>query len=183
MQEPVGSAVEIPALQVVVMGVSGSGKTTIGEVLARRLEVEYADADAFHSAASRAKLHAGKPLSEEDRKPWLRAIGQWLADHEHVGGVVSCSALKRRYRESLRAAAPDLVLLFCDGSQELIAERLAARPHHFMSPSLLGSQFTELERPTADERCITVDVAQPPEVIVQHFIADVVRRATELPEQ
>ncbi len=175
-QEPIGSTAQLPGLQVVVMGVSGSGKTTIGDLLADRLGVQYADADEFHSASNRAKLHAGIPLTDEERGPWLRSIGRWLADHEHDGGVASCSALKRRYRDSLRTAAPDLVLLFCDGSRDLIASRLSSRPHHFMSPELLDSQLADLERPQPDERSIIADVAQPPEATVERFIADVVRR-------
>jgi gluconokinase len=158
------------------MGVSGSGKTTVGELVAKRLGVEYADADDFHSAANRQKLHAGIPLTDQDREPWLRAIGQWLADHKHDGGVVSCSALKRRYRDLLRMRAPNLILLFCDGSKELITERIAARSHHFMSPALLECQFAELERPGADEPCFADDMTAPPDVIVSRFITDVVRR-------
>lgn len=152
------------------MGVSGSGKTTVGALLAERLGVQYADADDFHSDAARAKLAAGIALSDDDRWPWLDAIGTWLAEQVN-GGVASCSALKREYRDRLRRAAPDLVLLFCQGSHELIGERLAARPHHFMPMSLLQSQFDDLEPPGEDEHAITVDVAQPPEVVVGRFLA------------
>jgi gluconokinase len=154
------------------MGVSGTGKTTVGTLLAERLGVEYADADVFHSDAARAKMTAGRPLSDDDRWPWLDAIGAWLAQQVN-GGVASCSALKREYRDRLRRAAPDLVLLFCQGSHELIAERMAARPHHFMPPSLLESQFAALEPPDEDEHAVTVDVAQPPEAIVARFLATV----------
>jgi gluconokinase len=174
-QEPIGSAVELPGLQVVVMGVSGSGKTTVGRLLAERLDVDYADADDFHSESNKAKLHAGIALTDEDREPWLRAIGSWLADRQHTGGVASCSALRRRYRDLLRSLAPDLVLLFCDGNRDLIASRLTSRQHHFMSPELLDSQLASLERPEPDERCITADISQPPDVVVQRFAADVVR--------
>jgi gluconokinase len=165
-----------PAVRVVVMGVSGSGKSTVGELLAERLGVEYADADDFHSATSRAKLQAGVALTDADREPWLRSIGSWLADRGSAGGVVSCSALKRRYRDILRACSPGLVLLYCEGSRELIAERMAARRDHFMPPSLLESQFTDLEQPDDDEDPITVDVALPPAEVVDVAVSAMTRR-------
>lgn len=174
-QEPIESIVELPRLQVLVMGVSGSGKTTVGRLLASRLDVAYADADEFHSDANRAKLHAGIPLTDEDRQPWLKAIGRWLADHQHDGGVASCSALKREYRDQLRSIAPGLFTLFCHGTKELIASRLKSRQHHFMSPELLASQFADLEPPGPDERCVVADVAQPPEAIVEEFVVEVTR--------
>jgi gluconokinase len=153
------------------MGVSGSGKTTVGELLARRLGVEYADADDFHSDECRGKLASGVPLTDSDREPWLRSIANWLREHD--SGVVTCSALKRRYRDVLRQAAPDCVFLYCAGSLQLISERMAHRQHHFMPASLLQSQFDELEPPDADENAVTADIAHPPDVIVDHFIAAV----------
>lgn len=159
------------------MGVSGSGKSTVGELLAARLGVGYADGDDFHSEANLAKLKAGVALDDNDRLPWLTSIGSWLADHEDAGAVVSCSALKQRYRDMLRARSPGLVLLYCEGSRELIAERLTHRTTHFMPASLLGSQFAELEPPGKDEHAVTADVSQPPEVIVEHFVAAVRRWA------
>lgn len=162
------SATDVSRLRVVVMGVSGSGKTTVGELLATRLGVEYADADDFHSAANRAKLTAGIPLTDADREPWLRAIGDWLGEHQ--SGVVTCSALRRHYRDVLRKAAPESVFLYCEGSPELIGERMAHRSHHFMPASLLQSQFDELEPPGSDECAVTADIAQPPEAIVEHFV-------------
>jgi gluconokinase len=159
-------------LRIVVMGVSGSGKTTVGELLAERLGVEYRDADSFHTDAARAKMAAGVSLTDRDREPWLDSIGAWLARQAN-GGVASCSALKREYRDRLRRAVPDLVVLYCEGSHELISKRMAARPHHFMPPSLLASQFADLEPPGEDENAFHADVRQPPEVIVERFLATV----------
>lgn len=161
------------ALRVVVMGVSGSGKSTIGELLARRLRVPYADADDFHSEHNKAKLAGGVALTDDDRVPWLRAVGGWLAEHEESGGVVTCSALRRNYRDLLREASPDFVLLYCRGSRDLIAERLSHRSHHFMSASLLDSQFDELETPSADEWSVAADIAVPPDRVVDSFLATV----------
>ncbi len=159
-------------LRVVVMGVSGSGKTTVGRLLADRLGVEYGDADDFHTPENRAKLQAGTPLTDDDRMPWLTAIGQWLGERASSGAVVSCSALKRRYRDVIRSHAPDIKLLYCEGSIELITDRVANRSGHFMPPSLLESQFAELE-PPADERAFVADIARAPEAIVDDFLATV----------
>lgn len=161
------------ALRVVVMGVSGSGKSTIGELLARRLRVPYADADDFHSERNKDKLAAGVALTDDDRVPWLRAIAGWLAEHEVSGGVVTCSALRSHYRDLLREASPGFVLLYCKGSRDLIAERLSHRSHHFMPASLLDSQFDELEPPSADEWSVAVDIAEPPDRVVDSFLATV----------
>ena len=148
---------------VVVMGVSGSGKTTVGAALADALGLRFVDGDALHPAANVAKMAAGIPLDDADRAPWLDAVGAVLA----AGSVVvACSALKRTYRDRLRAAAPDLELVFLDGSRELLASRMAARPGHFMPASLLDSQLATLEPPTADEHPVTVDVAVPVSEIV-----------------
>lgn len=166
-------------LQVVVMGVSGSGKSTVGELLAHRLEVEFADGDDFHSAANRAKLQAAIPLSDDDRWPWLNTIGQWLAERETTGAVVSCSALKQRYRDVIRSHVPDIDLLYCEGSFELITDRITDRSDHFMPPSLLESQIGELEPPDGDEHAFVADVARAPEEIVDDFIAAVLRRGAE----
>ncbi len=162
-------------LRVVVMGVSGSGKTTVGELLAARLGVEYADGDDFHSDASRAKLAAGTPLEDDDRMPWLDAIGEWLASRKPAGGVVSCSALKRRYRNVLRQHVAEFTLLYCEGSRELIADRVSNRSDHFMPASLLRSQFADLEPPGSDERAVTVDVAGSPEEMVEAFLTELTR--------
>lgn len=157
---------------VVVMGVSGSGKTTVGTALAERLEVPYAEADDFHPQRNVAKMAAGNPLDDEDRRPWLDAIARWLAGHTGTGGVVACSALRRRYRDRLRASAPEVFFVHLDGSRELIAERLRARTGHFMPPSLLDSQFESLEELEPDERGAAVPVSGTPgEVTARAFAA------------
>lgn len=135
---------------VVVMGVSASGKTTVGQLLAQRLGVPYAEADDFHPAANVAKMRAGHPLDDEDRRPWLDEIARWLTDHADGGGVVSCSALKRVYRDRLASAAPHAFFLHLDGSRELIAARITARQGHCMPPGLLETQFADLE-PLGDD--------------------------------
>jgi gluconokinase len=167
-----------PPLRVVVMGVAASGKTTVGELLARELDVEYADADDFHSAANVAKMSAGIPLTDEDRGPWLDAIGAWLAERAATGAVVTCSALRRRYRDAIRSSAGDVWFLFCHGTFALISARIAHRSQHFMPGSLLKSQFATLEPPGPDERAVYEDVASPPERIVADFLEQVSGRAT-----
>jgi gluconokinase len=156
--------------RIVVMGVSGAGKTCIAGALARRLASEYADGDAFHSPENRAKMAAGKPLEDADRWPWLEAIGDYLAQRAAHGAVVSCSALRRRYRDVLRRAAPDLVFVHLDGDPRLIERRLAARRGHFMPPSLLASQISTLEPLQPDERGIAVDIAPTPDEIVDGIV-------------
>jgi gluconokinase len=163
-------------LRVVVMGVSGSGKSTVGELLAHRLGLEFADADEFHNPANVAKMSAGIPLTDEDRWPWLEAIGHWLDGHGTDGAVVTCSALKRAHRDALRAHVGDLWFLHCAGSIELIGRRIAGRAHHFMPASLLQSQFDALEPPGDDERAISEDVSQPPEAMVSDFLERVAQR-------
>lgn len=148
---------------VVVMGVSGSGKSTVGAALADALGLRFVDGDALHSAANVAKMAAGIPLDDADRAPWLDAIGAVLADGPVV---VACSALKRAYRNRLRAAAPGLQLVFLDGSPALLASRMTSRPGHFMPTSLLDSQLATLERPAPDEHALTADIAQPAAEIV-----------------
>jgi gluconokinase len=159
------------APRIVVMGVSGSGKTRIGSALAQRLNVEYADGDAFHSPGNLAKMAAGKPLDDADRWPWLEAIGQYLTRHAGLGAVVSCSALKRSYRDVLRRAAPDLVCVHLAGERDLIARRIAARRGHFMPASLLDSQIASLEPLQPDELGFSVDILPPPEAIVDGIVA------------
>jgi len=150
------------------MGVSGSGKSTVGVALARHLGVPFADADTFHPQANVAKMAAGTPLTDDDRYPWLDAVGRWLADH-HDGGVMSCSALKRSYRDQLRSHTPQVEFLHLTGSPELIARRQADRPGHFMPSSLLESQFDALQPLEPDERGMAVDVGQNVMAIVDTF--------------
>lgn len=151
---------------VVVMGVSGSGKSTVGTALATRLGVPFADADDFHSPENVAKMSAGTALDDADRLPWLRNIGVWLSEHRDGGAVVTCSALKRRYRDALREAAPDIVFLHLDGDRETVRTRVAARTGHFMPESLVDSQFDALEPLGDDERGVVVDFARPVAEIV-----------------
>jgi gluconokinase len=166
------------ASPIVVMGVSGSGKSAVGAALAQRLRVPFADADDFHPPANIAKMTAGQALSDDDRYPWLEAIGQWLAAHED-GGVMSCSALKRKYRDQLRRHCPDVLLLHLSGTPEVIGKRQASRPGHFMPASLLASQFETLEPLEPDERGITIDVDQSIDSIVETYVASTDARETE----
>ncbi|MFF9809727.1 gluconokinase [Streptomyces coeruleorubidus] len=148
---------------VVVMGVSGSGKTTVGRLLAQRLGVPYAEGDDFHPASNVAKMRAGHPLDDEDRRPWLDEIARWLTGHADSGGVVTCSALKRRYRDRLASAAPHVFFLHLDGSPELIAARITARRGHFMPPELLRTQFADLEPMGEDEAGAAIPIDGTPE--------------------
>ncbi|MFD7549867.1 gluconokinase [Streptomyces sp. NPDC059578] len=144
------------------MGVAGTGKTTIGPLLADRLGVPYAEGDDFHPAANIAKMSAGTPLTDEDRWPWLDAIGEWARGRTGLGGVVSSSALKRSYRDRLRTAAPDLVFLHLAGDRSLIEDRMSHREGHFMPTALLDSQFATLQPLEPDEAGVVVDVAGDP---------------------
>ena len=154
---------------VVVMGVSGSSKSTVGAALAQRLRVPFADADDFHPAANIAKMSAGHPLDDDDRRPWLEAIGEWLAEHDG-GGVMSCSALKRSYRDQLRRHCPDVGFLHLSGTPEVIGRRQASRPGHFMPASLLQSQFDILEPLGPDERGVAIDVDQNIDSIIDDYV-------------
>ncbi|RPE35718.1 gluconokinase [Kitasatospora cineracea] len=162
---------------VVVMGVSGVGKTTVARLLAARLDLPYAEADDFHPAANIAKMSAGTPLDDRDRQPWLRALGGWLGERAEAGsgGVVTCSALKRDYRDVLRAACPDAFFLHLSGSHDLIGDRLAHRTGHFMPPSLLDSQYAVLEPLQADERGTVLDVDAAPDTLVERAVAALAR--------
>ena len=163
---------DIAPRALIVMGVSGSGKTTIGEKLADRIGWRYQDADRFHPAGNVAKMSAGEPLTDEDRWPWLRAIAAEIdrasADREHV--VMGCSALRRVYRDILVHGRHDIKLIYLDGAQELIADRLRLRKGHFMPPGLLASQFKTLEPPTPDEHPIKVSIDPPVETIVDNIL-------------
>ncbi|HEX6351682.1 gluconokinase [Actinophytocola sp.] len=156
---------------VVVMGVTGSGKSTVGKLLAQRMGVPFADADDFHSPESVAKMRAGVPLDDADRLPWLRTIGSWLAEHEGAGAVVTCSALKRVYRDMLRHATPDVTFLHLDGDKDVARQRVAGRAGHFMPESLVDSQYAALEPLQEDERGVVVDFARPVPDIVDEVVS------------
>jgi len=160
---------------VVVMGVAGSGKTTVGQALAAELGVEYAEADAFHPAANIAKMSAGVALTDADRAPWLRAIAAWIRSRRATGGVVSSSALKRSYRDVLRADE-DVWFLHLTGPAEVIAERIAARPGHFMPVSLLDSQLADLEPLGPGEHGYAADLRRSPTEIVRLACAELAPR-------
>jgi len=168
-QPSLNDRVRMPA-PVVVMGVSGSGKSTVGAKLAQRLRVPFVDADTLHPQINVAKMAAGEPLDDDDRYPWLERVGEWLAGHRD-GGVMSCSALKRQYRDRLRAHCPCVEFLHLAGSPEVISSRLATRTGHFMPAALLRSQFATLQPLSADEAGITVDVGQDVDAIVDTFLA------------
>lgn len=156
----------------IVMGVSGSGKSTVGEALAQRLGWRYEDADAYHPASNVAKMSAGQPLSDDDRWPWLKAIAAEIDRAIADGGsiVFGCSALKRAYRDVLVHGRNDIRIVFLDGSRELIGGRMAARKNHFMPAGLLDSQFATLERPGPDERPIIASIDAPVEAIVDDIV-------------
>jgi gluconokinase len=153
---------------VIVMGVSGSGKSTIGGLLASELHWEFEDADWFHPASNIEKMHQGLPLTDEDRWPWLDAIAAWIdATRQSSGhGVIACSALKRRYRDVLIGDRDDVRLVYLKGEEALIARRISTRHEHFMPPQLLHSQFEALEEPRADEHPIVVSIEATPHEIV-----------------
>ena len=167
------------ASPIVVMGVSGSGKSTVGAALAQRLRVPFADADDFHPPANIAKMTAGQPLDDDDRYPWLEAIGEWLAKHCGNGGVMSCSALKRKYRDQLRRHCEGVEFLHLAGTPEVIGRRQASRPGHFMPASLLASQFATLEPLGPDESGIAIDVDQDIDSIVDNYVSLSVTRTTQ----
>lgn len=162
-----------PALAVVVMGVSGTGKSMVATGIAEALGLACIDGDDLHSAESVAKMRAGTALTTEDRLPWLARIGQCLREPAagSAGVVVSCSALRRDYRDRLRAAAPGVVFVFLDGPAALIGERLRQRQHHYMPAGLLESQLQSLERPGDDEPDVrAVDIAAAPAEVVAHAV-------------
>ena len=153
------------------MGVSGSGKSLIGALLARALDIEFVDGDALHSPENVARMSAGIPLTDEDRQAWLAAIAARLdAARADPGLVVSCSALKRRYRDVLRAGRADVQFVYLDGLRALLEQRLADRRGHFMPSSLLDSQLAILEPPDPDEHAWTCDIREPPEAIVAGLV-------------
>lgn len=156
----------------IVMGVSGSGKSTIAEALGQRLGWRFEDGDGFHPPSNVEKMRAGHPLTDEDRWPWLNAIADEIARvcerREHV--IIACSALKHAYRDVLLRGRDDVRFVFLKGTKELIAERLAQRKGHFMPPGLLASQFETLEPPEASEHVITVSIDETVEAIVDGIV-------------
>jgi gluconokinase len=169
-------------LGILVMGVCGSGKSTVAAALSQRLGLPWLDADTLHAPEAVARMRAGIALRDEDRWPWLDRVGERLAaapgtygmhDPGAAGGlVVACSALRRVYRDRLRHSCPTLHVLCLDGDEALLAQRLATRPSHYMAPSLLASQLQTLERPQADEaHVVTVDIAEPVDAVVARALA------------
>ncbi|MFC4913158.1 gluconokinase [Actinomadura gamaensis] len=164
----------LPAAPIVlVMGVAGSGKTTVGRLLAQELGWDFADADQFHSPANIAKMTAGIPLTDADRMPWLRTIRTWIDVH-HVAerpGVVTCSGLRRAYRAELTGGRPEVLPVFLDGDRDLIARRMSARIGHFFKPEMLDGQFRILERPAPDEHVLVLPTAWSVEKLVDTVVA------------
>jgi gluconokinase len=155
---------------VILMGVSGCGKTTLGQLLAQRLGWAFYDADDFHPPANIAKMANGIPLNDADRAPWLAVLHDLISSCllDNCSGVLACSALKERYRQTLLAGNENVKIIYLKGSFELIQERLAARAGHYMKSALLKSQFETLEEP---ENALTIEIDQPTEVIISEIIA------------
>jgi gluconokinase len=170
-----------PPQTIIVMGVSGVGKTTVAQGIATAMGWEYAEGDDFHSAANKAKMAAGHPLTDEDRWPWLRSIAAWIDDHAAAGrsSVVTCSALRRVYRDLLRDNRPGVQFCELEAPEQLIADRLANRQGHYMPASLLGSQLATLEPLQADEPGVVVSVAHSPDQIVADALAGLGLNAKE----
>lgn len=155
---------------IVVMGVSGCGKTTVGALTADRLEVPYAEGDDFHPLANIEKMAAGVPLTDEDRLPWLDTVADWLVEHQETGGVASCSALRRAYRDRLRAKAPQTYFVHLAATREELLRRMTGRLGHFMPTILLDSQLDTLEPLQSDEAGITLNALQPPSALVSEAV-------------
>jgi gluconokinase len=166
---------------VLIGGVAGSGKTTVGALLADRLHWRCADADAFHSPANIAKMRSGVPLTDADRQPWLKAITAWMDERASAGepAIVGCSALKQSYRDELLTGRPGARLAFLEISRAVAFARLAARHGHFFTVALLDSQFAELEPPKESPQVIVLDGAAPP----GRLAADIIDRFGLLPAQ
>lgn len=154
---------------IVAMGISGTGKSAVGRAVADRLGLPYADGDDYHPRSNIEKMSAGTPLTDEDRWPWLELVARWLAEHEGSGGVISCSALKRSYRDVLRSGAQRVLFLHLEGDHDLIQDRMEKRDH-FMPATLLESQERTLEPLQDDEHGWSIDIAPPIEEIVDAFV-------------
>jgi gluconokinase len=166
---------------IIVMGVSGSGKSTIGAKLAVALHWDYEDADWFHPKANVAKMHAGHPLTDDDRWPWLKAIAAWMDEARRKGehAVIGCSALKRAYRKILLGNHADVRLVYLQGTRDLIASRLALRHGHFMPADLLDSQFAALEEPGEEEMPIVISIDAGPQEVVRRILASLAMKSRE----
>lgn len=162
-----------PSPLVVVMGVSGSGKSTVGELVAERLGIPFADADDLHPESNVAKMSSGLPLTDEDRWPWLAAVGDALAEASATGLVMACSALRRAYRDAILERAPGAVFVLLHGSRELLAERIGGREGHFMPTTLLDSQLATLEHFDHDEPGHVVDIAGTPDELAEQIAGTV----------
>ena len=160
---------------IVVMGVSGCGKSTVGQQLAATMGVEFLEGDQLHSTENVARMAAGIALTDEDRQGWLEALADRIgnARANEAGLVVSCSALKRSYRDTLRQGASDLLFVYLQGNPELLAARMGSRPGHYMPASLLESQLATLEMPSPDENAQTFDTTLPASAIVTAVVASV----------
>jgi gluconokinase len=172
--QPAGAAFHPSAPSVlIVMGVSGSGKSTVGALLAQNLGCAFEDGDWFHPASNIDKMRKGVALTDADRWPWLEAIAAWIDKTRHSGGhgIIACSALKRSYRDVLIGDRRDVRLIYLKGDETLIARRIATRHEHFMPTKLLHSQFVALEEPGADERPIIVSIGPQPREIVAQIMA------------
>jgi gluconokinase len=169
---------------IVVMGVSGCGKSTIASMLAHRLHWIYEDGDWFHPPSNIEKMHGGQPLTGDDRWPWLHAIAAWIDATRRVGnhGIIACSALKRAYRNVLVGERRDVALVYLKGDRDLIARRLAARDGHFMPATLLDSQFAALEEPQTDEHPIVVSIVPHPREIVESVVAKLNKTPGSIPK-
>jgi gluconokinase len=156
----------------VVMGVAGSGKTTVATLLSRRLGWPLQEGDALHPQSNIAKMQAGHPLTDDDRSVWLTKVAEWVDERLDNGksGVITCSALKHSYRNLINRRGSEVVFVYLAGDRETIRGRLAERRGHFMPPSLLDSQFADLEEPSPDEPALRVDVGPPPAVVAQEII-------------
>jgi gluconokinase len=161
----------------IVMGVAGSGKTTVAQALAARTGWRFEDGDVFHPASNVEKMRSGQPLTDEDRWPWLRAIAAEIDRTRKADGhiIIACSALKRSYRDILIGSRLGVQLIYLKGSRDLIGQRLRARRGHFMPPALLDSQFATLEEPGSDERAVVVDVASTVDAIVDDIVRQLQR--------
>ncbi|MCU1565466.1 MAG: carbohydrate kinase, thermoresistant glucokinase family, partial [Pseudarthrobacter sp.] len=173
MNTPQPNTSSQPKLRIIVMGVSGCGKTTIGDLVARELGVPFLDGDSLHPVENVAKMAAGTPLTDEDRWPWLATVGTELANAGDGGLVLACSALRRSYRDAIREQAPDTIFLHLHGSKEVLRARTEGRTGHFMPPALLESQLATLEPLGADEAGIVVDIAAPVQQVVQEALAGI----------